>query len=110
MSQISIKSSLRSTRALEPQEITFFFGLQKELLEKTPFGEGSELAASWNEAIRLSNGLSGRCLRKIPLLAYIEGQTSMAAFMESFLKLIKAKAAEKKLAQSHHMFQSISLV
>ncbi|XP_018496456.1 pachytene checkpoint protein 2 homolog [Galendromus occidentalis] len=84
--------------------------IKRKLLEKAPFGEGSDLAPIWNDCVRLSGGLSGRCLRKLPLLAYVEGDQSMKAFMESFLKLIKAKAAEKKLSQTHHMFQSISLV
>jgi len=84
--------------------------IKKGLLGDEPYGENSEHAAIWNECCRLSSGLSGRCLRKLPLLAYVEGQTSMATFTESLLKLIKAKSAEKKLSQSHHMFQSISLV
>ncbi|OQR69267.1 ATP binding protein-like [Tropilaelaps mercedesae] len=101
-----------------PPAISKIFGsclkelVKRKLLEDQPFAETSEFANIWTEICRMSVGVSGRSLRKLPLLAFSEGTNpmSMASFLDALFKLIKTKTAEKKLSQTHHMFQSISLV
>ncbi|XP_022659295.1 pachytene checkpoint protein 2 homolog isoform X2 [Varroa destructor] len=86
--------------------------IKRNLLEDKAFAESSEFANIWTEICRLSVGVSGRSLRKLPLLAFCEGHNPMpmALFLDALFKLVKSKTAEKKLSQTHHMFQSISLV
>jgi len=84
--------------------------IKRGLLENVPFGEGSETAVLWNEICRSAVGVSGRSLRKLPLLAYNVEQTSMPRFLESLLKVTKAKSISEKKLSTTQMFQSISLV